>query len=130
MSSDASRDPELFDLIARTYGLVGVADGELADVEVERLTGWARDHGFDGPSVELLEERCRAFVRALESEDSERHRDRLIADLAGLRDGGSRATVVLSAARVAVVADERIDEAEEQVLRDIASALGLDPDIV
>jgi tellurite resistance protein len=130
MSSDASRDPELFDVVASTYALVGASDGHLDDVEVQRLRSWGAEQGFDEASIEVLVERCLAFAQALAGPEAARHRSRLFDRIRALKEGGGRASLVLAAARVAVVADERILEPEEEVLREIGEALGLDPDLV
>lgn len=127
MTTDASRDPELFDAIAAAYALVATADHDLADVEIDRLRGWGREQGFGGSDIDELSARCRAFGQAILAHASS-NRKAALERVRAVRDGGKRATLVLGAARVAVVADARLEETEEQVLRQIATALGLDPD--
>lgn len=127
MTTDATRDPELFDAIAAAYALVVTASNELGEVEIERLQVWGTEQGFDGSDIEDLTNRCQAYGRGLFSHP-ERNRPLAFQRVRKAREGGKRATLVLSAGRVAVVADARIEEAEELVLKKIASELGLDPE--
>lgn len=128
VTTDSSRDPELFEAIAAAYALVVAADGVLVEAEIARVVDWGASEGFDGPDLHLLRERCRAYAEGLIAHPED-NRPHMLERVAKLEGAGKRATVVLSAARVAVVADARIAEAEEVALAEIATLLGLDPSL-
>lgn len=127
MTTDSTRDPDLFDAIAAGYALVATADHDFSDTELNRLREWAREQGFDGEDLDDLVGRCDAFAQGLLAHDT-RNRAVALERVRSAREGGKRATLVLSASRVAVVADARLAEEEERVLRAIAVELGLDPE--
>ena len=128
MSTQRQRDTEFFDAIAAAYALVAASDAQASAVELEGLNRWGAEQGFDPADLEWLAERCRSSVTGLMApEGAEAHRKLALGRVGRVTDG-KRASLVLSAARVAVVADERIDPAEEAALASVARALGLDPD--
>ncbi len=126
MTTDADRDPELFEALAAAYALVATADLEVPEVEISRFQGWARDVGFGARDAERLCERCRTLAARLLGDRP--GRAEALERVASIKGGGKRASLVLGAARVAVVADARLEEVEEIALREVATALGMDPD--
>jgi tellurite resistance protein len=119
--------PGLWSAASAAFAMVAASDGEIAESERARFESWLAQHSkrsalhrdalqhFDElsarlllPDAELARREAVAFVRACETKE---HR-----------------ALVLSAARAAIVADERIDEREELALRQICELLALDPD--
>lgn len=126
MTTDASRDPELFDALAAAYALIAAADNEVAEIEVQRLREWALGHGFDGSDLDELESRCRTIGQGILTHP-EKNREIALARVRAIDPNGKRAALVLEVARVAVVADRGLEEQEEGVLKEVAEALGVDP---
>ena len=126
MSEHTKLDAELIDALAAAYALVAAADRDLAEIELGRLRNWGKEAGFSGADLSDLQDRARGFAAGLVNQAGE-NRVIALARVRALAGDDQRAGLVLAAARVAVVADERVVEAEEDALREIAGALGLDP---
>ena len=116
--------------LAAAFALVAAADLELAEEEVERFLELVRvDQRLSEIDAKLLEPRFRALTNSiLENPEVGRHAAfeliHSIKELPGLPQK------IIEAAQIAVVADARIEDTEESTLREIAEALGIDPDTV
>jgi tellurite resistance protein len=112
---------------AAAFALVATADGDLAASERDRFAGWL------GERTKRAEPRTRALAqfdelaaRLLGADPALAHRE-ATAFLRACESNEERA-FALAAAQAAVVADERIDDREEVILRDICACLGVAPD--
>ena len=125
MTVDAELNSELLDAIAAAYALVSAADSNMVENELERLRIWGESQGFERATINDLLDRCRGFAQGLLTHPES---NRPVAlDRVGAMEDTAQAATVLSAARVAVVADAQIDDREERALESVAEALGLDP---
>lgn len=116
--------------LSAAFALVAAADLELAESEVERFMELVQvDQRLSKLDASLLEPRFRALVEAI-MENPEVGRHSALKLLEACKDDPIRAQRIIEAAQIAVVADARIEESEETTLREIAVALGLDPDTV
>ncbi|GAB5542673.1 MAG: TerB family tellurite resistance protein [Sandaracinaceae bacterium] len=122
-------DEEVSDALLRAvsgaFAFVACADAHLAEAEVERFLAWveARDV-FERLPADRLEAHFRGLAQAFAHDfaDGERRATEAVAAVG--QDPRAR-ELVLSAARVAVVADERLMEVEEAAVARIRAALGL-----
>ena len=116
---------ELGRAVSAAFAFVACADGSLAEREVERFAEWATEQsGLAGLDLEArLRQLHRAF--ALDFDEAERH---VTTALAAVKDDAVKRETVLTAARIAVVADGRLEPVEEAALRRVCEALGVEPD--
>lgn len=117
---------ELLRAVSAAFAFVACADGSLHPREVERFAEWtAAQPGLPG-DVDL-EARLRALHRAFALDFDEAER-RVAAWLSAVKDDAAKRETVLAAARIAVVADGRLEPVEEAALRRVCEALGVEPD--
>jgi tellurite resistance protein len=118
-------DP-LLRAIAGAFAVVACADGELSRAELDRFVRFVHDHeAFRGLAVGALTRIFRDLSDAIFA-DFETGRGGALASLAAVK-GTPEAEVVLHAAEVATLADDKLRGVERVTLETIAVALGLDP---
>jgi tellurite resistance protein len=119
--------PGLWSAASAAFALVATSDGEVADSERARFETWIKAHSsrtaLHKEAMAHFDELCGRLLQT----DPERAHKEAIAFVRGCETKQHR-ELVLSAARAAVVADERIDEREEIALRQLCQMLELDPD--
>ncbi|MBX2813164.1 MAG: TerB family tellurite resistance protein [Myxococcales bacterium] len=125
MSSMTGKDAALVEAIAAAYALVSAVDSDIDEQAYRRLRQWAKDRGMTPEEQATLEQRCRDFSQGLLTYSGP-NRAVALERVAALR-GHSQSVWVLDAARVAVVANERVTPEEEMTLQRVAESLGLDP---
>lgn len=112
------------DALAAAFALVVCSDGTYMKSEARR---WDELMPASGETA-AVREAFDGYTRRLMADFKDARR-RAHDALHTLRANKPEATRrVLHAARMAVVADNKVDEREEEALRAIATALGLDPD--
>ena len=120
-------EPDL-QAVAAGFVLVACSDGELSPYEVDRFVGVIDD---TKPPAPIDRHALEMSFRAL-ADEVLRHfdegRSHALAQIEKVRDDVRTADLVISAARVAIVADGKLEDIEEAVLRDIFVALGRDPE--
>ncbi|MFW6050829.1 MAG: TerB family tellurite resistance protein [Myxococcota bacterium] len=124
---DAEVTDELLRAVAGAFAAIACADGELAESEVDRFveTVIASD-ALPNVDAGRLETSFRDLCQAIFT-DFEEGRRRALAAVARVKGDPRKAELVVRAGQVAVVADERLQPPEENALREICGALGLDP---
>ena len=116
--------------LAAAFALVAAADLELAEEEVERFLELVRvDQRLSEIDAKLLEPQFRALTNAI-LENPELGRHAAFELIHSVKEHPGLPEKIIEAAQLAVVADARIEDAEEGTLREIAVALGVDPDSV
>ncbi len=107
------------------FAVVAVADGRLDPRESERFLQMLREHLDILPRLDLdhVERRFRELTDALLT-DPVGGRQHALEDIARIRGQVEQREMVQSAARLAVIADGRIDPSETRVLEEISRALG------
>jgi tellurite resistance protein len=127
MMSILDQQPGLWSAASAAFALMATSDGEVAESERARLESWLAQHS-ERPALhkEALAHFDELAARLM-SPDAERAHREAIAFLRACETKAHR-ELVLSAARAALVADERIDEREEIALREVCAALQLDPE--
>lgn len=112
--------------IAGAFAVVACADGELSRSELDRFVRFVHDHeAFRGLEVEVLVRLFRDFADAVFA-DFDVGRGGALAAIASLKDT-PEAEMVMHAAQVATLADDKLRKVEQVTLAVIAEALGLDP---
>jgi tellurite resistance protein len=111
--------------VCGAFSLVAVADGHLDRREVQRFRALVRRH-FTLPrlDVDRLEHDFLNLSEALMS-DPEAGRARALAEIGRVRDHPDQCELVRTAARLALVADERITPEESRTLDDVLESLGI-----
>lgn len=121
---------EHLEALAWAFALIAAADRNIAYAETHRFLDVARDQfelehvpfghlaaRFDDAVEAILNDPDRGWAQAMDA-------------IRAAVDHGLRVKDVISAARIAVVADLRIEKVEETALHRLASELGVDPDAV
>lgn len=118
---------DLLRAVSGAFAFVACADAHLDDMEVERFLSWIGEHdAFDALDKAALEARFRELADAFRADFDEgaRHATEAVARVKGSKEGRE---LVLRAAQIAVVADERLEAVEEAALARVCAALGVDP---
>jgi hypothetical protein len=118
------RSPETRAAVAAAFAWVAAADARTDVTEVARfrtlVTGWCEQEDIRQASYEDFDQLCAMFNRNFDQALAETHRR-----LAMIRTRDSKA-LVLSAAQQAIVADARLEEQEESVMRELRRQLEID----
>ncbi|HJL17411.1 MAG TPA: TerB family tellurite resistance protein [Sandaracinaceae bacterium LLY-WYZ-13_1] len=124
---DREVDDDLLSAVAGAFAFVACADAHLADDEVERFLGWVREEpAFAALKDRDLEPVFRDLARAFAADFDEgaRRATEAVGAVKGSEEGRA---LVLRAAQIAVVADEKLKAVEETALARLCEALGVDP---
>lgn len=125
---DSDVTDDLLRAVAGAFALVASSDGEIAESEVVRFLSLVEGSGhFPALDRAALEPRFRAIAEAMAA-DYESGRDRALSAIAGVKGDEEATQLVISAAQIAIVADEALADAEETVLDQICRLLGVDPE--
>jgi tellurite resistance protein len=123
-------DDDVSDALLRAvcgaFAIIASADGDVAEAEIERFLQVVRTRADAFPALDLrrLEASFRDLGQALLTDPDEGRR-RALAAIAAVRGEPKHCDLVLAAARIAVVADDRVQGCEKQVLADVGAALGM-----
>ena len=121
-----SNAPSLADAVCGAYLLVTFADGRHDPVEENRLMATlANSEVTRSVGAMELEEAYNRLVAALDA-DYAGTSETILAAIRTFTDDAAVRAAVVSAARCAIVADQKVQPQEELVLARIADALGLD----
>ena len=124
---DAEVTDDLLRAISGAFAFVACADAHLDDKEVARFLSWVGQHdAFAALDKGALEERFRELAEAFRADFDEgaRRATEAVARVKGSDEGRE---LVLRAAQIAVVADERLEAVEEAALARVCASLGVDP---
>lgn len=118
---------DLLRAVCAAFALVAVADGQLESRELDQFLVTLREN-FSPPQLDLdrLEQEFRDLAQALLS-DPVGGRLRALSILARIKHHEGQRELVLAAARVALIADERIAPGEVSALNEIRRALEIEP---
>ena len=124
-------DEEVPDVLLRAvsgaFAVVACADGELAESEINMFLDMIKDtRAFAKVDVTSLGQHFRQLARAILS-DFEAGQRLAYEAIAEVKQNDKHTALVVSAAQIAIVADARLQDREEQILSQICSILGLDP---
>ncbi|MEM9493323.1 MAG: TerB family tellurite resistance protein [Myxococcota bacterium] len=124
-------DEEISDALLRAvsgaFAAVACADGVLDEKEVDMFLDMVRDsNAFTRVDLAALEQHFRNLATAILG-DFEAGRKRALEEIAAARGNDKHTALVVSAAQIAIVADEKLRAREEVALRQICEVLGLDP---
>ncbi len=112
--------------IAGAFAVVACADGDLSRSELDRFVRFVHDHeAFRGLAVGTLVRLFRDLCDAIFA-DFDIGRGGALAAVSALK-GTPEADIVMHAAQVATLADDKLRKVEQVTLAIIAEALGLDP---
>lgn len=117
-------DDDAYDALIAAFCLVSMADGELHAAELSRFIRLlAREYPDFAMDEEQLTRDVVALSRKLAT-DFDKGKDRALKTIA--RAGHDNATVdgILKLAQIAIISDNRIQNAEETIFNDIAATLG------
>jgi len=124
-SLSLDQQPGLWSAASAAFALMAACDGEVADSERARFESWLAQHSnraaLHREAMAHFDELCARLLSA----DADRAKKECVAFMRACETRAQR-ELVLSAARAAVVADQRIDEREEIALREICALLELD----
>ena len=125
-------DEEIPDALLRAvsgaFAVVTCADGVVAESEIEMFVDMVKDiRAFAAVDLDELERHFRDLAGAI-LVDFEAGRRLAHEAIAAVKDDDKHRALVVSAAQIAIVADERLQDREEVVLGQICEVLGLDPD--
>ncbi len=124
---DAEVTDELLRAVAGAFALVACADGELAQAEVDRFVDTViSSNKLPRVDPKRLEAIFRDLCQAIFT-DADDGRGRALEAVAKVRGDEARAKLVVHAGQVALVADAKLNEAEENALAELCTTLGLDP---
>ena len=119
---------ELVQAVTAAFALVSASDGEIATSECQRFNQW---FGENSSKVEVQEDALADFEtlcsQLATNYDLAHGVTKARIELVGDQDDGR--TLVLAAARAAVIADGIIEDREEVVVRELCELLGLDPSL-
>ena len=123
---DAQVPSPVLRAMAGAFAVVACADGELDSREVDRFLGLVRqEEVFGAQDMETLEglfrELCAELLRDFGSA-----RARALGLVMQARGEPEATELVVAAAQIAIVADERLMPSEERLLAEICGALGID----
>ncbi len=123
---DREVDDAVLRAVCAAFALVAMADGNLDRRESQRFLGLLRQRFREIPKLDFsrTEAHFQALAEALLS-DPEAGRRRALGELSALRGQSEPAELVRSAARLALIADSRIDPTETELYAEICEALGL-----
>ena len=114
-----------YDAIIAAFCLISYADGELHDIELSRFVEtMCADDAFPDIDAARLTADIHAMIAELKK-DFSAGRTRALARIEKVKNDFRIMNRVVHAARVALIADGRIVEAEELLLADIHRALGI-----
>ena len=118
---------DLRQAVTETFVYVAAADGDFAALELERFVRWAKEQpAFEGTEPAELAARFGDVAERFRA-DFEGAQERALASVAAVKDEPGAADLVLSAAGIAVVADEELHEVEESAVDRVSRALGVEP---
>ena len=125
---DEEVSDEVLRAVSGAFAIVACADGALEESEIEAFLDMIREtRAFQNVNLGTLEAQFRRLGKAI-LDDPEGGRGHAMQEIALLEKGDPRQTaLVVSAAQIAIVANGKLADAEEAVLREICEALGLDP---
>lgn len=124
---DEAVGDDLLRAVAGAFAFVACADAHLADEEVDRFIAWVREReAFAALDEAALERSFRELAGAFR-EDFDEGARRATEAVARVKGSEESRELVLRAAQIAVVADERLEAVEEAALARICAALGVDP---
>ena len=112
--------------ICGAYLMVAFADGRYDPVEENRLLSTLINHpSMDHIDAGSLEDCYNALAAAFRKDYSKTAEDVLLA-IADVRSAADTVETIAMAARLAIVADQKVLQQEEAILSKIAGALGLE----
>ena len=112
--------------ICGAYLMVAFADGRYDPVEENRLLSTLINHpSMDHIDAGSLEDCYNALAAAFRKDYSKTAEDVLLA-IADVRSAADTVETIAIAARLAIVADQKVLQQEEAILSKIAGALGLE----
>lgn len=125
---DATITDDLLRAVTSAFALIAVADGDLAESEIDRFMLVLRDHSNVLAPLNMngVDRLFRDVSGALFS-DPVGGRAHAIASIAAVEGNEVHCELVRSAAEIAVLADNRELASEQAVLREICGALKIDP---
>lgn len=126
---DEQVNDDVLRAVSGAFAVVACSDGTLDESEIEIFLDMIKDtRAFAKVDLGALEQHFRALGRAIEA-DFEAGRRRAFEEIALVKGYDKRTALVVSAAQIAILADSRLQAAEETALRQICEILGLDPDV-
>lgn len=124
---DAVSD-DLTRAVAGAFALIACADGELAEEEVEQFVIVSREQeAFHALDAQALEGAFRNLCESIFTDLDEGKR-RALEDIARVKGDENLARLVVSAARIATLADSKLKKIEQVALMLIAKTLGVELD--
>ncbi len=117
----------LLTALASAFALIACADNQLDRREIDRFFEVVRSTDkLASLDLRKIEKEFTGITQAL-IEDYAAAREEALANIAKMKRDKDDVDIVLSASQIAIVADERLEDSEETVLKDICEALGVDP---
>lgn len=125
---NAAMTNELQRAVTSAFALVAVADGDLANAEIDRFILLLRERGdvLAPLDIDRMDRLFRDLCGALLS-DPPAGRRRALESIAAVKANPEHCELVRSAAEIAVAADNRELAAEQELLREICKAMGTEP---
>jgi tellurite resistance protein len=123
---NAGVSDDLLRALSAAFALVAVADGELAESEVDEFVELLRSKAdvFSSIDFNALELAFRDLTDSLIA-DPEQGRMRACDCIARVKGDANKCELVRSGAAIALAADGRVRAPEEAAMQDICTALGL-----
>ena len=117
--------PALLRGLSAAYAWVAASDGSADESEEKRFAAWLIESPLELPTQARLIDQYRELTSRF-GEAPEGALTEVRTLVAAAKDTGEARGLVLVAARSAVVADERIDDREEVVIREICGLIELE----
>ena len=123
-------NPQLIklDALASAFALIATADGNVDHMEASKF--FSVIEGIDDLQHVPTEQVKNVFDAAIEtiSKNGESGTDMALNAVSAAKGNSDNIELILSASQAAIVADGHLKDAEDQILRQICTALGVDPD--
>ena len=117
----------LLTALASAFALIACADHQLDRREIDRFFEVVRSTDrLASLDLRRIEKEFTGITEGL-IEDYGAGREEALANIAKMKRDQDDRDIILSASQIAIVADERLEDSEETVLKDICEALGVDP---
>lgn len=124
----AAMTNELQRAVTSAFALIAVADGDLANAEIDRFILLLRERGdvLAPLDIDQMDRLFRDLCGGLLS-DPPAGRRRALESIAAVEANPEHCELVRCAAEIAVAADNRELAAEQELLREICEAMGTEP---
>ena len=123
---DEAVTDDLLRAVCGAFAIVATADGDVAETETSGFLSVIREKADAFPQLDMVavERLFRDLSMALLT-DPEGGRQHVLSEIARVKDMPKQRELVRTAAQVAIFADRRVEGREQEVMKEICTALGV-----